>query len=212
VAHRARPEHKRRHPVHVTLRARGRLPSLREQLLFFEIRRCISLASGAGYRVLHFSVQSDHVHFVHLVVEAGDKRALGRGTTGLEVRVARRLNVLLGKKGRFWGDRYHARALRNPAEVRHAIVYVLMNWKKHVRSARAFDPCSSAWWFDGWTKPPRTRPPGWSHAAPPVLEPSVWLAREGWARDGQIDPNERPKDARHANAERDLERFERRPR
>src|SRR6185369_9298482 len=105
VAHRARPEHKRRHPVHVTLRARGRLPSLREQVLFFEIRRCISLASRAEYRVLHFSVQSD---LVHLMVEADDKRALGRGTTGLEVRVARRLNVLLGKKGRFWGDRYHA--------------------------------------------------------------------------------------------------------
>jgi hypothetical protein len=90
VAHRARPEHKRRHPVHVTLRARGRLSSLREQVLFFEIRRCISLASSEGYRVLHFSVQKDHVH---LVVEAADKLALGRGTTGLEVRVARRLNV-----------------------------------------------------------------------------------------------------------------------
>jgi REP element-mobilizing transposase RayT len=62
VAHRARPEHKRRHPVHVTLRVRSRLPSMREQVLFFEIRRCISLASRADYRVLHFSVQSDHVH------------------------------------------------------------------------------------------------------------------------------------------------------
>src|SRR4051812_32104663 len=106
VAHRARPEHKARHPVHVTLRARGRLPSLREQVLFFELRRCIGRASKEWFRVLHFSVQRDHVH---LVVEADDKESLWRGTTGLEVRVARRLNSMLGKKGRFWGDRYHAR-------------------------------------------------------------------------------------------------------
>jgi REP element-mobilizing transposase RayT len=175
---------------------------MREEVLFFEIRRCISLASRAEYRVLQFSVQSDHVHLVHLVVEAEDKRALGRGTTGLEVRVARRLNALLEKKGRFWGDRYHARALRTPREVRRAIVYVVMNWKKHAPSARGFDPCSSAWWFDGWTRPPRTRAPGWTDPDAPVQKPNVWLAREGWARGGQIDPSERPKDARRTNADR----------
>jgi putative transposase len=138
---------------------------------------------------------------VHLVVEADDKRALWVGTTGLEVRVARKLNALLRKKGRFWGDRYHSRALGTPREVRHAIVYVLMNWKKHAPRARTFDPCSSAWWCTGWTVPPRTRPPGWSCADPPIEKPRFWLAREGWARGGSIDPSERPKDARRANPE-----------
>src|SRR2546423_1342023 len=173
VAHRARPEHKGRHPVHLTLRARRRLPSLREQVLFFEVRRCIGKASKEWFRVLHFSVQRDHVH---LVVEADDKRSLWRGTTGLEVRVARRLNALLAKKGRFWGDRYHARALRTPREVRHGLVYVLMNWKKHGPKARGFDPCSAAWWFEGWTKPPSSRPPGWTDPDPPVEKASAWLA------------------------------------
>jgi hypothetical protein len=82
-----------------------------------------------------------------------------------------------------------------PRDVRNAIVYVLMNWKKHTPSARGFDPCSSAWWFDGWTKPPTTRPPGWDDPDPPVEKPSFWLASEGWARGGLIDPSERPKDA-----------------
>ena len=193
VAHRARPEHKGRHPVHVTLRARGRLPSLREQVLFFELRRCIPRASKDWFRVLHFSVQRDHVH---LVVEAEDKRSLWRGTTGLEVRVARRLNSMLGKKGQFWGDRYHARPMKTPREVRSGIVYVLMNFKKHRANALAFDPCSSAWWFDGWTNPPSSRPPGWTERAPPVEKPRVWLARTGWARGGRVDPSERPKEAR----------------
>jgi putative transposase len=190
VAHRARQEHKERHPVHLTLRARGRLPSLREQELFFEVRRCIGKASKDWYRVLHFSVQSDHVH---LVVEADDKRSLWRGTTGLEVRVARRINALLGKKGRFWGDRYHARALKTPREMRSGLVYVLMNWKKHAPSARGFDVCSSAWWFDGWTKPPTSHPPGWIDPDPPVERPRAWLAKTGWARTGLLDPSERPK-------------------
>src|SRR5262249_51577855 len=33
------------------------------------------------------------------------------------------------------GDRYHARSLSTPREVRNALVYVLNNWRKHVRGA-----------------------------------------------------------------------------
>jgi hypothetical protein len=45
----------------------------------------------------------------------------------------------------------HARALRTPREVRHALVYVLMNFKKHGgRAAHRLDAMSSARWFDGW--------------------------------------------------------------
>jgi REP element-mobilizing transposase RayT len=191
VPHRTRAEQKKRHPVHVTLRARRQLPSLREQVLFLAVRRAIAKASREWFRVLHFSVQRDHVH---LMVEARDKVSLGRGTAGLAIRAARELNRILNKRGAIWGDRYHARALNTPREVRRGLVYVLMNWKKHTPSACGFDACSSAWWFDGWTKPPSSRPPGWREIGAPVAAPREWLSTTGWKLHGLVAPNEQPKD------------------
>jgi putative transposase len=76
VAHRTRPVHKGRHPVHVTLRARRQLPSLRKQVLFIAIRRAFGKTARSWFRIVHFSVQQAHVH---LLVEADDKTSLTRG-------------------------------------------------------------------------------------------------------------------------------------
>jgi REP element-mobilizing transposase RayT len=190
VPHVARPEHKARHPVHLTLRAVRRLPSLRKQTLFLEVRRALALCSGEGFRVVHFSVQADHVH---LLVEAEDKNALSRGARGLAIRLARKVNGILHRRGRVWGDRYHAHPLSTPREVRNAIVYVLMNWKKHVAGARGLDECASVEWFDGWrgTGAPRR----WlasSTDPPPVVPTRTWLGSVGWRRCGLVDRRERP--------------------
>jgi REP element-mobilizing transposase RayT len=189
VAHRTRAEHKARHPTHLTLRAGRQAPNLRQQVVFFEVRRALRRASRAWFRVVHFSVQNDHIH---LLVEAHDKLAIARGVAGFAVRVARRVNRLVGRRGRFWGDRYHVRDVRTPREVRNAIVYVVMNWQKHVRRARGMDPCSSAFWLDGWKVPPSEGPPVWNEETAPVRRPKTWLAREGWRRHGLIGRDERP--------------------
>jgi hypothetical protein len=70
---------------------------------------------------------------VHLVVEAANKRTLSAGMRSLAIRVARHANRLLMRTGRFWADRWHGRALSNPADVRNAVVYVLANFRKHAR-------------------------------------------------------------------------------
>src|SRR5882672_716637 len=198
VAHRTRPVHKRYEPVHVTMRAARRLGSLRRQSVFNEIMRAIRGASGASFRVVHFSVQADHVH---LLVEAYDKARLSSGMAGLAIRLARAVNRRLGRTGRVWGDRYHARALRSPREVRHALVYVLMNWRKHVAGARGLDPCSSAFWLGGWKEGVKPRePPGWDDdersVDPPVRPPSTWLTAKGWRRHGLLADDERPMSTR----------------
>jgi putative transposase len=192
VPHVARPEHMGRHPVHVTLRGTRRLPSLRKQSVFMEMRRSFGGASRGGFRVVHFSVQTDHVH---LIVEAMDKVALSRGTAGLSIRLARAVNRSLQRSGRVWSDRYHARALRTPREVRYGLVYVLMNWQKHVATARGADPCSSAFWFDGWnTRRGFARPPSrTAEQGAPVVQAKTWLASQGWRRLGLVRLTERPK-------------------
>jgi hypothetical protein len=135
---------------------------------------------------VHFSVQADHLH---LLVEADDKSSLSRGLMGLAIRVARAVNRVLGRTGRVWDDRFHARALPSPREVKHAIVYVLMNAKKHDPGAPSFDPCSSAAAFTGWALPFPHGPPVERVTCPP----ETWLLRVGWKRYGLVAPSEHPR-------------------
>jgi putative transposase len=191
MPHVARPEHAQRHPVHLTLRAGRGLTSLRKQVVFMELRRSISQASRTWFRIVHFSVQSDHVH---LVVEAADRISLSRGAAGLSIRLARAANRVMARRGRVWSDRYHARAMRTPREVRHALVYVLANWRKHVQGAGGLDPCASGAWFDGWRAPPPSRARSRElDDATPVLPARTWLGSRGWRRHGLVEMSERPK-------------------
>jgi putative transposase len=152
------------------------------------MRECIRQSSREAFRVLHFSVQGDHIH---LVVEAQNARALSSGARGLSIRLARAINRACRRSGPVWGDRYHARALKTPRETRHAIVYVLMNFKKHQpQDKRSIDPCSSAPWFDGFDSPPPV-----PAASPPTWRPRTWMAMKGWKRHGLIRQRERPKPA-----------------
>ena len=158
---------------------------MRGEGVFEAVRAGIRGASSDEFRVVHFSVQSDHVH---LMVEAADKRALALGARGLAVRLARAINRALGRRGAVWGDRYHARALRTPREVRHGLVYVIMNFRKHRPWDRsAIDACSSAWWFDRFRSPaPSTR------ERSPVCRARTWLGAVGWRRHGLVGPREKP--------------------
>jgi putative transposase len=189
VPHRRRAPHAATHPVHATLRTVRAVRCLRAVRVFPAIRRALSAASRSGFRVIHYSVQDDHVH---LLVEADDAPALSRGLRGLAIRVARTVNRVLGRRGPVWGDRYHARPLTTPRTVRHALVYVLMNVHKHRVDAPALDPCSSARWFDGWQPGLLVGPEG----DRPVARPRTWLAAVGWRRHGLLGIQERPRTGR----------------
>jgi REP element-mobilizing transposase RayT len=153
VPHRSRAVHRKRNPVHVTVRVRRHVFNLRAQRAFRPICRALNAARDRfGMRVCHFSVQGNHLH---LLVEAEDGRAITRGMKGLGVRVAKALNrvmsTALGRevKGAVLEDRYHARALRTPTEVARALRYVLRNHEKHAREwgerwVAEMDACSSA--------------------------------------------------------------------
>ena len=183
--HRSRAAHDPRCPVHVTLRARRALPSLRNDAVFGAIRCAFAAASHDSFRLLQYSVQSDHLH---LLVEADGPTRLARGVQGLAIRVARAINRVLRRRGSVWDGRYHAHALRTPREVRNAFVYVLQNFKKHFRNVVGLDPRSSAAWFPGWCT---------IVAAPldsaPVVAARTWLARTGWRRHGLLSVGEAPR-------------------
>ena len=185
VPHRPRPPHVAAHPVHVTMRGRHRAPLSPFRAGVPAVRRALGTASHPDFRILQFSVQQDHIH---LIVEADHQRALFGGVRGLAIRLARTINRVLGRRGQVRDSRYHARTLTTPRAVRHALVYVLANFRKHLKTAEGIDPCSSAAWFNGWRVPcaPGIGPP-------PVRDARTWLARIGWRRHGRIHFAEHPR-------------------
>jgi len=184
VAHRVRPRLDVRHPVLVTLRCRDHVTWLRTPQAFRAVTAALSSASHASFRVVHFSVQTNHLH---LLVEADGAEALSRGMRGLAIRCALAVNRALGRRGALWGERYHARALTTPRMVRNGLVYVLANARKHLRVVAGVDPCSSAPWFDGYRERP-TRMDGLAT----TRSPQTWLLRVGWRRHGLIGSGEAP--------------------
>ena len=176
-----------RYPVHVTLRVREDVPSLRAVRLVRELESSFGRACERGeFRLVQYSVLGNHVH---LIVEARDAAALGRGMKSLGARLARAVNRVFGRRGPVLEDRYHSRPLRTPREVRAALRYVLLNARRHARKpgGRRLDPASLGRWFDGW----RGRVAA-AADAPAVAPAHTWLLREGWRRHGLLDPAEVP--------------------
>lgn len=185
VPHAKRPPLNREKPVHVTLRVMAGLPRLRRQRAFRAIRACIRDAHKSFFSVVEFSVQQNHLH---LLCEANDRKALGRGMSGLQIRIAKALNRLWERSGRVFADRYHARILGAPLEVKHALSYVLNNARRHAwQYARKVlprgwvDPFSSAEQFDGFSERFSE-----GHADDVTQPPRTWLLRIGWRRRGLL--------------------------
>jgi putative transposase len=100
----------------MTLRATVAVGCLRSRRAYAEIARCLRAVRSTGsIRVVHYSVMTNHLHFL---VEAVNEVALARGMQGLSIRMARALNRLRGRTGRAFADRYHGRILRTPRGVR----------------------------------------------------------------------------------------------
>ena len=134
VSHLRRDEVKPGHPVHVTMKLARGLPRLRRKgehrvlvRAFAKARRRAGRLEGGVFRLVHYSVQNDHLH---LICEAGDRVSLSRGVQGLATRVAMGLNRLWERRGKVFADRYHDRVLRSPREVRNVLAYVLQNGRQ----------------------------------------------------------------------------------
>ena len=185
----------------VTVRVLDDVPPLRcgrfVRALRETLRKC---ARRRGFRVVHYSIQDDHAHFL---VEARGKVCLANGMKSLAARFARCVNRVFGRVGRVLADRFHHAVKRTPTEVRWAVAYVLLNARKHFRQRRrrvppvVLDGASSGLWFDGWKG--RAPPPGRyadTDREREVAPARSWLLSKGWRRIGLIDPAEVPGAAR----------------
>jgi REP element-mobilizing transposase RayT len=195
AAHKERPFLHASHPVHVTLRAVREVGSLRRRYTYHAIREAtITTARREDFRIVHVSIQRTHVH---LLVEAKDKAALARGMQGFQISAAKQLNRAISKRrpgprrrGSVFPDRYHAEIITSPTQARHALRYVLSNFRKHEEDLVApmnewkVDWFSSGAMFPDWTEYGEDEWALWR--GPATYEPLLvfkartWLLAEGW--------------------------------
>jgi hypothetical protein len=106
------------HPLHVILRPRKDVPSLKTKAAVRIVLDAIGETRHRGARVVRVAILPDTLQ---LIVEVDGNRALWRALQGLSVRIARRLNRHFEREGSFFIDRYEARPLRTPEAVRGAL-------------------------------------------------------------------------------------------
>ena len=205
--HKKRPFHDAQHPVHVVLRAVKAVGSLRRRLTYHAIRAATRVAARRGnFRIVHLSIQRTHVH---LLVEAKNKAALASGMQGFQISAAKHLNAAISKgrpgprrRGTVFPDRYHAVVIDSPRHARHALSYVINNWRKHAEDR---GDVTRRWHIDWYASGAMF--PDWKEQGlvlrgpaelPPmtVKAPRTWLLTTGWRRHGAISCREVPSSAR----------------
>jgi REP element-mobilizing transposase RayT len=220
MPHRTRPAFEARKPIHITIRVEDVIGRLRTRAAYMTIREAaITVMKREDFRIVHLSIEGTHIH---LLVEADHRDALSKGMRAFEGSAAKHLNAAFSKaggwwerkraarlghglpkrrKGRVFSDRYHETFIKNPKQARHALAYVLNNWRRH-REDRAertrgwlIDPFATGWAFDGWKERADT-PFAWklreTYQPIPVRMPKTWLLRTGWRTHGLIGVREVP--------------------
>jgi len=206
VSHTKRDDHDWQHPVHVSMRRVPRAPSFRSERIFGAILSQLARVKRGGVRVVHYSVQRDHLH---LIVEGQDRHDLSAQMRKLFSRIALAVNAIAMRRGRLFRDRHHREELDGPTKTRNALVYVLFNERKHHAQnggaiteefLRELDDRSSIAWLGGRDWDERARPPPETLArlrardadidgdrdgvGAPVTAPKTWLAQAGWRTRG----------------------------
>jgi REP element-mobilizing transposase RayT len=213
--HKARPEHKKRFPVHAVLSVAPAVGSLRKRFMYRALREAtiaVALRELAyddvkgAFRIVHISIQRTHVH---LIVEADNKLALSRGMQSFQISAAKHINreysvkakLTERRRGNVFVDRFHQEVIKTPRQARRSLAYVLNNWRKHREDRLEFakswpiDPFSSAISFDGW-KEREDAVVRWNRRETydplVVYLPKTWLLQQGWQKHGLISFDEVP--------------------
>lgn len=120
VAHRKRESVTNRTPLHINFKFRT---YIKNKDCLRILKRAILNSRKKGLRIIHFSLQSNHIH---LIVESENNANLTQGMRSLTVTFAKGL-----KKGRTQLERYHLHVMKTIRETKNAIQYVLFNKQKH---------------------------------------------------------------------------------
>ena len=139
IRHTRREEISRARPLHLTIKLIR--ADIQNKTILKGLRHAILRARLQGLRIIHYSLEHDHVH---LYAESGNNKILAKGMKALGVSLVKKINRFCKTKGTCYKTRYHLRVLRSASEVKNVLNYILKNGIKHKRTNSVIDPYNSA--------------------------------------------------------------------
>lgn len=134
IAHRKRPYLKKPSSLHLTIKVKRIKAEMKNKAVLILLKRAIMNARKQGLRIIHFSLEYDHVH---LLVEAADNVVLGKGMQSFGVTLSKAINRLRKVSGDVYKHRYHFRQIYSSRELKNVMNYIFSNGLKH-QTVKAF--------------------------------------------------------------------------
>jgi hypothetical protein len=145
--HRVRSLDVGRHPIMVTMRALAEIPSLRSarvRELFDSVLADQRTRSYAKSFAIEAHAAGDkELRLIVVGTSPKARTALRAGMSGLFIAFARRLNAMLGRKGKVWADRWDGRELTTPQELREATSTLGGRSPRSTKPAKLAKPATS---------------------------------------------------------------------
>jgi|GEM_PF-2591097 len=163
--HRTRLDHDSSCPVHLSIRRAKGLPSLRASRIFRVVAEHAALPLAGEGHVLAVAVEPERLH---VLLTAGGRDELTTAARSFTIRIARRLNAVLGRSGHIWDDRYRARDLTSAEDVRGVLASTFTEAGAPAKAGKDEPFHAFATAFEGGEEDLSSE-----------LRPSRWLRRDG---------------------------------
>lgn len=181
VNHMKREKVDPKYPMHITMKMKKGIVSLRGPKMCAVLKRSLGKAKKRGLNVIHYALEDNHLH---VFAESESNCSLRSGLTSFGSSFGKAARRLTGGRGAVFAGRYHMRVLKTPRQTKNALAYVLLNHSKHQGAKPYVDNKSSAVFFGDWRallgdryrideSPPR---PDY------LTDAQSWLGRVGWRR------------------------------
>jgi REP element-mobilizing transposase RayT len=140
IAHRKRPILSKASSLHLTIKLKRIKAEMKNKAVLTLLKRAILNARKKGLRIIHFTLEYDHVH---LLVEAANNHVLGRGMQSFGVTLSKAINRLRNINGEVYKHRYHFRKINSSRELRIVMNYIFSNGVKHKTAMSLANPFNS---------------------------------------------------------------------
>ncbi|MGZ3788101.1 MAG: transposase [Bacteriovorax sp.] len=140
IRHTSRPLVKKPSSLHLTVKIKKNKADMKNKAVLSLLKRAILNARRQGLKVIHYSLEYDHVH---LLIEAENNHVLGKGMQAFGVTLSKAINRMRKLKGGVYKHRYHFRKISGTRELRNVMNYIFTNGVKHKTAKDIANPYNS---------------------------------------------------------------------
>ncbi|MGZ3787001.1 MAG: transposase [Bacteriovorax sp.] len=140
IRHTSRPFLKKPSSLHLTVKIKKNKAEMKNKSVFSLLKRAILNARRQGLKVIHYSLEYDHVH---LLIEAENNHILGKGMQAFGGTFSKAINRMRKLKGGVYKHRYHFRKISSARELKNVMNYIFTNGLKHKTAKNIVNPYNS---------------------------------------------------------------------